>query len=62
MPITSFVSFLFFGISIIFFAFFCRDCLKKQETAAIARKIRLRMALMFAAVGAGLLILNSVLR
>ncbi len=61
MPITSLVSYLFFAISFIFFAWFCLDCLNKRETSAIARKIRLRMALMFAAVGAGLVVLNSVL-
>ena len=61
MQIVSFVSIVFIGISIIFLAVSLRDYLKNVSTMTIARRVWLRMALIFALVGIGLYVcLNQV--
>lgn len=59
-PILPLVGAVFLGISAVFLVTACRVDSNHRESGAIARKIRLRIALIFAAVGVGLLLLNSV--
>ena len=61
MQIVSFVSIVFIGISIIFLAVSFRDYLKNGSAMTIARRVRLRMALIFALVGIGLYFLHVCL-
>jgi len=61
MQIVSFVSIVFIGISIIFLAVSLRDYLKNGSTMTIARRVWLRMALIFAVVGIGLYFLHVCL-
>ena len=61
MQIVSFVSIVFIGISIIFLAVSLRDYLKNGSTMTIARRVWLRMALIFALVGIGLYFLHVCL-
>jgi hypothetical protein len=59
-PILPLVGAVFLGISAVFLVAAGRVDPNHRESGAIARKIRLRIALIFAAVGVGLLLLNSV--
>jgi len=61
MQIVSFVSIVFIGISIIFLAVSFRDYLKNGSSMTIARRVWLRMALIFAVVGIGLYFLHVCL-
>jgi len=61
MQIVSFVSIVFIGISIIFLAVSFRDYLKNGNSMTIARRVWLRMALIFALVGIGLYFLHVCL-
>jgi len=58
MRIVSIVSIIFIGISLIFLAASLRDYLKNGGGTTIARRVWLRMALIFTLVGAGLYILQ----
>jgi len=61
MAIIPFVSSVFFAISVIFLIISFRDYVKNGRTMTIARRIWLRMALIFAIVGIGLYILRTYL-
>jgi hypothetical protein len=60
MYITEIVSVIFLAIAILLIASF-RDYLKSKGEKTIARRIWLRMALIFAAVAVGLYFLNHFL-
>jgi hypothetical protein len=53
------VSIIFIGISVIFLIVSFRDYLKTEGKMTIARKVWLRLALIFAAVGIGLYFLQT---
>ncbi|NVN91253.1 MAG: hypothetical protein HXX11_11720 [Desulfuromonadales bacterium] len=61
MRIVSIVSLVFIGISVIFLAVSLRDYLENRSRMTIARKVWLRMALIFALVGTGLYVLQGYL-
>lgn len=62
MQIITYIAILFITISLIFLALSFQNHVKNGSHITIARKIRLRMALIFAAVGAGLYFLHTYLR
>lgn len=61
MATIPFVSTVFFAVSAIFLVVSYRDYLKHGSTMTIARKIWLRMALIFALVATGLYVLPRYL-
>lgn len=60
MPIIPIVSTVFFVISVIFLVVSIRDYMKHGSTMTIARRIWLRMALIFAVVGSGLYLMHHM--
>jgi hypothetical protein len=62
MQIISATSLLFITISLIFPAKTCRDYVENVDGTTIAGRFRLRMALMFAAIGIGLFFLHILFR
>lgn len=61
MRIVSLVSLVFIGISIVFLAVSLRDVLHNGSRMTIARRVWLRMALIFALVATGLYVVQGYL-
>jgi hypothetical protein len=61
MQTLSVVSIVFIAISLIFLVISFRDYLRYGKQKTIARKVRLRMAIIFAAVGIGLYFLKAAI-
>jgi hypothetical protein len=61
MQTLPFLSIVFIAISVIFLAFSFIDYLKAEGKMTIARKVWLRLALIFSAVGIGLLFFQKFL-
>jgi hypothetical protein len=61
MQITLYVSILFIGVSLTFLGLFFYGYMKEGRGITIARRVRLRMALMFGVVAIGLLFLHVLL-
>lgn len=56
-----FIPLIFLGIALVFFVLSLRDVVRGKGEQSISGKIRLKMALIFSAVGIGLyFVLNSV--
>ena len=61
MPIALLVGLVFVVLAVIFFGLSLRDYLKVEEQKPLARKVWLRIAVIFAGVGVGLCAMQALL-
>jgi len=61
MPLPS-VGTIFIGLAVIFFSLALSDRFRSERQSPVTRRVRIRLALIFAAVGLGLHLLRVLMR